>query len=137
MAPYLSRRIPTRPILRSASYGQSGGGMHSTVADLGTLAASMSGSALLSEGLADARLEFHDAALGPMQYGLGLLQFGNQVGHEGEAFGCGEGWAGQDPETGLSAVVFTNTCADTEVVFKALGVLDPAFAPTADEVFPD
>ena len=120
----------------SASYGQSGGGMHSTVADLGTWAASMSGSALLSEGLADARLEFHDAALGPMQYGLGLLQFGNQVGHEGEAFGW-EGWAGQDPETGLSAVVFTNTCADTEVVFKALGVLDPAFAPTADEVFPD
>ena len=120
----------------NASYGQSGGGMHSTVADLGTWAASMSGSALLSDELAAARLGFHDAALGPMQYGLGLLEFGNQVGHLGEAIGW-EGWAGQDPETGLYAVVFTNTCKDAEVVFKALGVIDPGFAPTVDEIFPD
>ena len=35
----------------NASYGQSGGGMHSTIADLGIWAASMSGSALLSDEL--------------------------------------------------------------------------------------
>ena len=120
----------------SASYGQSGGGMHSTIADLGIWAASMSGSAQLTDELAAERLAFHDAALGPMQYGLGLIQFGNQVGHEGEALGW-EGWAGQDPQTGLVAVVFTNTCADTPVVFKALGVIDPGFAPTAEATFPN
>jgi hypothetical protein len=84
--------------------------------------------------LADARLQFHDADLTPMLYGLGLIRFGNQVGHEGEAIGW-EGWVGQDPETGLSAVVFTTTCSDSAVVFKALGVIDPSFAPTADALF--
>jgi D-alanyl-D-alanine carboxypeptidase len=118
----------------NASYGQSGGGMHSTVADMGTWAASMSGNSLLSGTQADGRLQFHDAALGPMEYGLGVIRFGNQVGHEGEAIGW-EGWAGQDPATGLNAVVFTTTCADSAVVFKALGVLDPAFAPTAKVLF--
>jgi len=120
----------------NASYGQSGGGMHSTLADMGTWAASVSGSSLLSDVSAAARLKFHDAALGPMQYGLGLIQFGNQVGHEGEAIGW-EGWAGQDPETGLSAVVFTTTCSDSEAVFKALGVIDPGFAPTVEANFPN
>jgi D-alanyl-D-alanine carboxypeptidase len=118
----------------NASYGQSGGGMHSTVADLGTWAASMSGSSTLSEGLAQARLRFHDAGLAPMEYGLGMLRFGNQVGHEGEAIGW-EGWVGQDPQTGLRAVVFTTTCSDSAVVFQALGVIDPGFAPTADALF--
>jgi D-alanyl-D-alanine carboxypeptidase len=120
----------------NASYGQSGGGMHSTVSDLGIWAASMSGSSLLSDGSAAARLGFHDAALGPMEYGLGLIKLGNQVGHEGEAIGW-EGWAGRDPETGLSAVVFTNTCSDSAVIFKALGVIDPGFAPTAEAIFPN
>lgn len=119
----------------NASYGQSGGGMHSTVADLGTWAASMSGNSTLSEASADARLQFHDAALGPPQYGLGIMRFGNQVGHEGEAIGW-EGWVGQDPTTGLKAVVFTNTCKAGEPVFQALGVIDPGFKATADELFP-
>jgi D-alanyl-D-alanine carboxypeptidase len=120
----------------NASYGQSGGGMHSTVADLGTWAALMSGSSTLSDGLAEARLQFHDAGITPMLYGLGLIRFGNQIGHEGEAIGW-EGWVGQDPETGLSAVVFTTTCSDSAVVFKSLGVIDPGFKPTADALFPD
>jgi D-alanyl-D-alanine carboxypeptidase len=120
----------------NASYGQSGGGMHSTIADLGTWAASMSGSSLLSDASAEARLGFHDAALGPMQYGLGLIKVGNQVGHGGEAIGW-EGWVGHDPATGRSAVVFTTTCSDSAVVFKSLGVIDPGFAPTADALFPN
>lgn len=119
----------------NASYGQGGGGMHSTVGDLGAWAASMSGSSTLSDALAQTRLQFHDVALGPMQYGLGLIRFGNQVGHEGEAIGW-EGWVGQDPATGLNAVVFTNTCADSAIIFQALGVIDPGFKPTADAVFP-
>ncbi len=119
----------------NASYGQIGGGMHSTVADLGTWAASMSGSSLLSDELAAERLEMHDAALGIFTYGLGISQFaqglGTQYGHEGEAIGW-EGWAGHDADTGESYVVFTNTCNDTAALFKALAVLDPGVQPLVD-----
>ncbi len=109
----------------NASYGQSGGGMHSTIADLGTWAASMSGNTLLSDETAEARLQLHDFGGAPFMYGLGMMQLGNEWGHEGEAIGW-EGWAGHDPDTGLSAVVATNTCSDSEALFDALGVLDPA-----------
>jgi hypothetical protein len=78
----------------NASYGQIGGGMHSTVAD------------------------------------LGIMQLLDEVGHEGEAIGW-EGWAGRNPETGVSAVVFTNTCADSGALFSALSVIDPAFSSAA------
>ena len=121
----------------NASYGQIGGGMHSTVADLGTWAASMSGSALLSEELAAERLEMHDAGLGVFTYGLGISQFaegfGTQYGHEGEAIGW-EGWAGHDPATGESFVVFTNTCADSLPMLSALAVLDPSVQPLVDRL---
>lgn len=114
----------------SASYGQGGGGMHSTIADLGIWAASMSGNALLPDGLAKARLNWHDISAPPFMYGLGIIQFMSQVGHEGEAIGW-EGWAGHDPATGLTAVVFTNTCSVLIQVIEGLGVIDPAFAPVA------
>jgi len=119
----------------NASYGQIGGGMHSTLADLGTWAASMSGSSLLSDEIAAERIEMHDGGLGIFTYGLGISQFveglGNQYGHEGEAIGW-EGWAGHDPATGESYVVFTNTCADTGALFEAVALLDPAVEPLAD-----
>jgi|GEM_PF-6239042 len=67
-------------------------------------------------------------------YGLGMMQFSNQLGHEGEAIGW-EGWAGHDPDTGLTVVVFTNTCSDSAAVFQALGAVDPVFAPTAEALF--
>ena len=112
----------------NASYGQGGGGMHSTVADLGIWAASMSGNALLSEGLAEARIA-------PLQegqpYGLGMLLFANEFGHEGEAIGW-EGWAGHNPDTGETSVVFTNTCSDSGALFKALALLDPELQSLAD-----
>ena len=108
----------------NASYGQSGGGMHSTIADLGIWAASMSGNALLSEGLAEARIA-------PLQegqpYGLGMLLFANEFGHEGEAIGW-EGWVGHDPDSGLSVVVFTNSCSDIGAVIEAVAAVDPVFA---------
>lgn len=110
----------------NASYGQSGGGMHSTIADLGIWAASNSGNALLSDERVAAREAFHDAGLVIFEYGFGLIRFGNQIGHEGEAIGW-EGWVGQDPDTGLMAVVFTNTCASGPAVFAALAALDPVF----------
>ncbi|MFN8623882.1 MAG: serine hydrolase domain-containing protein [Chloroflexota bacterium] len=118
----------------NASYGQGAGGMHSTIADLGVWAASLSGTSLLSPASAQARQTYRQIGLGPLTYGLGLIQFGDQVGHEGEAIGW-EGWVGQHPATGRSAVVFTTSCADSEVVFRALAILDPAFAPTARDTF--
>ena len=115
----------------NASYGQIGGGMHSTLADLGTWAASMSGSSLLSDDVAAERLEMHDAALIFFTYGLGIMQVGSQYGHEGEAIGW-EGWAGHDPDTGETSVVFTNTCSDSGALFRALALLDPQLQDLAD-----
>lgn len=111
----------------NASYGQIGGGMHSTLADLGTWAASMSGSALLSDELAAARLESLAAG-----YGLGIMQIGTELGHEGEAIGW-EGWVGHDPTKGESFVVFTNTCSDSAALFSALAVLDPGLQAMAEQ----
>ena len=115
----------------NASYGQIGGGMSSTLADLGTWAASMSGNSLLSDELAAERLEMHDAGLIIFTYGLGIMQAGTQLGHEGEAIGW-EGWAGHDPDTGATSVVFTNTCSDSGALFKALALLDPELQGLAD-----
>lgn len=119
----------------NASYGQIGGSMHSDLDDLGIWAAAMSGSALLSDELAAERLELHDAGLGLFTYGLGIMQAGTQLGHEGEAIGW-EGWAGHDPDTGETVVVFTNTCADSGALFSALAVLDPGFQAVADLIDP-
>jgi hypothetical protein len=66
----------------------------------------------------------HDADLGPFLYGLGIMKLEGQYGHEGEAIGW-EGWAGHDPETGETFVVFTNTCSDSGALLSALAVLDP------------
>ena len=64
----------------------------------------------------------------PFTYGLGIMQAGTQFGHEGEAIGW-EGWAGHDPETGETAVVFTNTCADSGALFSALPSLTRGSRP--------
>jgi D-alanyl-D-alanine carboxypeptidase len=123
----------------NASYGQIGGSMHSDLDDVGTWAASMSGSSLLSDELAAERLQMHDAGLGAFTYGLGIMRpiegFGNQYGHEGEAIGW-EGWAGHDPDTDESYVVFTNTCSDGGALFSALAVLDPRVQALADALDP-
>jgi D-alanyl-D-alanine carboxypeptidase len=115
----------------NASYGQIGGSMHSTLADMGTWAASMSGNSTLSDELAAERMELHDGGVAPFTYGLGIMQAGTQYGHEGEAIGW-EGWAGHDPESGETFVVFTTTCSDSGALFSALAVLDPGLQPLAD-----
>jgi D-alanyl-D-alanine carboxypeptidase len=115
----------------NASYGQIGGSMHSTLADMGTWAASLSGSSTLSDELAAERLEMHDGGLGVFTYGLGIMQAGTQLGHGGEAIGW-EGWAGHDPESGETFVVFTTTCSDSGALFSALAVLDPGMQELAD-----
>jgi hypothetical protein len=105
--------------------------MHSTLADMGTWAASLSGNTTLSDELASERLELHDAGLGVFDYGLGIMRAGTQLGHEGEAIGW-EGWAGYDPDSGETVVVFTTTCSSSPALFSALAVLDPGMQQLAD-----
>ena len=109
----------------NASYGQGGGGMHSTIEDLGVWAASLSGTSFLSDDLAAQRLETADVGLGPFEYGLGIIKLGPSYGHEGEAIGW-EAWAGHNPETGATVVIATNGCSVGEDLLLAAGGLDPA-----------
>jgi D-alanyl-D-alanine carboxypeptidase len=108
----------------NASYGQGGGGMHSTIEDLGAWAASMSGTSFLSDDLAAQRLETADVGLGPFEYGLGIIKAGPSYGHEGEAIGW-EAWAGHNPETGVTVVLATNGCSVGGDLLLAAGGLDP------------
>jgi hypothetical protein len=66
---------------------------------------------------------------------VGSLSGSSREGSKDEAIGW-EGWAGQDPDTGETAVVFTNTCADSGALFSALAVLDPGFQSLADLIDP-
>ena len=114
----------------NASYGQGGGGMYSTVADLGRWAASLSGSSTLSDDLAAQRLEPR-YVLDPIDsYGLGIIKTGPIFGHSGEALGW-EGWAAHDPDTGFSLVLFTNTCGDSGAILPAIIQL---YAPLGEYV---
>ena len=108
----------------NASYGQGGGGMYSTVADLGRWAASLSGTSTLSDDLAAQRLEPVFALDFLDEYGLGIIKTGPTYGHSGEALGW-EGYAVHDPETGVSLVIFTNTCGDSGALLPALFGLYP------------
>ena len=53
------------------------------------------------------------------------MQFGTELGHEGEAIGW-EGWAGHDPDSGITSVIFTNTCHDSSALLGAMQATDPA-----------
>ena len=103
----------TDPTDWSVSYGAGGGGFTSTLADLGTWAASMSGNSLLNEDLQSARLETTSEIEpgAPILYGLGIYQLGDGwYGHDGEAIG----WQAielHNPETGVSVVIAGNACA--------------------------
>lgn len=98
----------------SASYGQGGGGMYSVVEDLGVWAASMSGNALLGDDLAAERLTTSDIGDG-LLYGLGIMQLGPWIGHEGDAIGW-ETLAVHDPGTGATFVAASNTCGDVSLI---------------------
>ena len=108
----------------NASYGQGGGGMHSTLEDLGIWAASMSGTSFLSDDLASQRLDTADVGLGPFEYGLGIIKLGPSYGHEGEAIGW-EAWAGHNPETDVTVVIATNGCSVGQDLLLAAGGLEP------------
>lgn len=89
----------------TVSWGQAGGGMYSTVADLGAWAASGFGNSLLSSELAAQRLQAQGIPEGP--YGLGVFVWDDWIGHSGQLIGW-EAFAASNPDTGAVFVVMVN-----------------------------
>ena len=88
------------------SWGQAGGGMYSTIADLGTWAGSGLGTSLLPMDLAAERLDFQ--AIPEGQYGLGLFDYDQGwVGHTGQIIGW-ESMVVYNTETGAAFVALVN-----------------------------
>jgi D-alanyl-D-alanine carboxypeptidase len=112
----------TDPTGWSISYGQGGGGMTSTLADLGLWADSNSGNVSLSPELQSARLtaesELEPGV--PEIYGLGIFQLGdNWYGHAGEAIGW-QSLVLHDPETDVSVVFASNQCNGQDLVYWSI-----------------
>ena len=89
----------------SPSWLQGGGGMYSTLHDLGVWAASGVGNALLPRGLAARRFATRPTPVG--DYGLGVQRRGDLYGHTGQTLGA-ETYALNDPKTGVTFVVAAN-----------------------------
>ena len=95
----------------NTSYFYGAGGMVSTLADLGAWADIELGTNLLSSRSAGERLTMHDIGGDGFLYGLGIKQFGNWYGHDGDAFGW-DSLALHDPTTDVSYVAAVNSCTD-------------------------
>lgn len=111
----------------SASFSQGGGAMTSTIADLLGWAESLSGSALLDPATAEQRVEMLEPLPEGVAYGLGIMEVGEWVGHEGEALGW-EALAVQDPDTGVSIALAGNGCGGLFLGF--LEVIDALYPAT-------
>ena len=120
------------------SYAQGGGGMTSTLADLGLWADSNSGNTFLSPDLQTARL-VADSEIQPGVpeiYGLGIFQVGdNWYGHSGEAIGW-QTLVIHDPDTGVSVAFASNICNGEDLLYwSILNELYPN--PTLDDFLTD
>ena len=103
---------------------QAGGGMYSTIADLGTWAGTGLGTSLLPADLAAKRLAAQQTPEG--NYGLGIYDWGNGwVGHTGQILGW-ESVVAYNTKTGAAFVTIVN---ETGSVMSALAV--------GLQVFPD
>jgi D-alanyl-D-alanine carboxypeptidase len=110
----------TDPTSWSISYAQGGGGMTSTLADLGLWADSNSGNTLLGPDLETARLVADSPIGGPLLYGLGIIQIGdNWYGHAGEAIGW-QTLVLHDPDTGVSVAFASNICNEEDLVYWSI-----------------
>jgi D-alanyl-D-alanine carboxypeptidase len=95
----------------NVSFGQGGGGMTSTLEDLGAWAETTMGTTSLSKDLGLLRIRTRDLGTG-LHYGLGLIEFGDWYGHAGEALGW-ESLGLHDPKTGITFVAASNACNGT------------------------
>jgi D-alanyl-D-alanine carboxypeptidase len=113
----------------TVSWGGAGGGMYSTIADLGLWAASGSGTSLLSEGLIEQRLTTRKTVEG-LDYGLGIIDFGNGwIGHSGQLIGW-EALVLYDTDTGDVAVAIVNETSSLIVAEVALATIFPDYGET-------
>lgn len=92
----------------NTSFTQGGGGMYATIGDMLAWAQSLNGTSLLSDELAEQRLQTTPIP-GGIDYGLGIFGIGAWYGHEGEALGW-EALSVQDPDTGVSVALALNGC---------------------------
>jgi D-alanyl-D-alanine carboxypeptidase len=107
------------------SWGAAGGGMYSTVADLGTWGAGGLGTATLPQALGDQRLQSRPIKPG-IDYGLGITVWGNGwIGHTGQAIGW-EAFVAYNTQTGAVFVGMVNETASLA-----------AMAPAMNQYFPD
>jgi D-alanyl-D-alanine carboxypeptidase len=113
----------------TVSWGGAGGGMYSTIADLGLWAATGSGTSLLSDDLIAQRLSTRPTVEG-LDYGLGIIDFGNGwIGHSGQLIGW-ESLVLYDTDTGDVAVAIVNETASLVAVEFALGSIFPDYGET-------
>ena len=110
----------TDPTDWTVSYGQGGGGMTSTLSDLGLWADSNSGNTFLSPDLQEARLVAETPIGGPEIYALGIFQLGdNWYGHAGEAIGW-QTLVLHDPDTGVSVAFASNMCSGQDLIYWSI-----------------
>lgn len=108
----------------TVSWGQAGGGMYSTIADLGTWAGTGLGTSLLPASLAAERLATQRIPEG--DYGLGIYDWGaGWIGHTGQIIGW-ESLVAYNTKTGAAFVAIVN---ETGSFMSALDV--------GLQVFPD
>lgn len=113
----------------TVSWGGAGGGMYSTIADLGLWAATGSGTSLLSDDLIAQRLSTRPTVEG-LDYGLGIMDFGSGwIGHTGQLVGW-ESLVMYDTDTGDVAVAIVNETGSLEAVIYTLAAIFPDYAET-------
>jgi D-alanyl-D-alanine carboxypeptidase len=101
--------------------------MYSTVADMGTWAASGLGTALLPADLGEQRLQAQPTPEG--DYGLGIFNWGSGwIGHSGQVIGW-EALVAYNTDTGAVFVVMDN---ETGSLSATLPVLQTAFPDLYD-----
>ena len=115
------------------SWGAAGGGMYSTVADLGAWGASGLGTATLPQALGDQRLQSRPIkAGGTIDYGLGIIDWGNGwIGHTGQAVGW-EAVVAYNTKTGA---VFVGMVNETASLLAVSPVMMQYFPDLAQPVF--
>jgi len=114
----------------TVSWGQAGGGMYSTVADMGTWAATGLGNTLLPKDLGDQRLQTKKIPEG--NYGLGIFDYGNGwIGHTGQLIGW-ESLVAYNRDTGAVCVALVN---ETGSLLAALSVVNVAFPDLVKGVY--
>ena len=118
----------TDPTLWNLSYAQGGGGMTSTIRDLGAWAAAGSGDALLPKRLRRERRRLHRFGAPGHRYGLGVTDVAGWYGHSGEVIGW-EAFAARNRRTGVTVAMAVNDCGGQYLTF--LGVLNRLYPSAA------